>query len=37
LTLTAESFYIPNMTHNDDSKLLEKYGKKVEKKAVVNA
>jgi hypothetical protein len=27
---------IPNMTHQDGSKFLEEYGKKVEKKAIVS-
>lgn len=28
--------YIPNMTHQDGSKFLEEYGKKVEKEVVVS-
>lgn len=37
LNMITEKYfsYIPNMTHNDGSKFLKEYGKKVEKEAVV--
>jgi len=28
--------YIPNMTHQDGSKFIEEYGKKVEKEVIVS-